>query len=240
MSPSLVDVFSPVWVQEGTKTESAGGDLVDKVGEMKIKDESPKQETLEMRQISSSPELVLKHPLQNSWTLWYFKNDRSQRWEDNQRQVLTVGTVEDFWALYHHVEVASLLPAGSDYSLFKEGILPDWEDRRNALGGRWIVAVDRRKRAECLDTYWLEILYLLVGETTGPLYADQVNGAVVNVRGKGDKLAVWLADAGEEESVLYIGRMIKKKLMIEQDQTIQFSVHNEEKARMAGIKKICI
>lgn len=29
-----------------------------------------------------------KHPLQNSWTLWYFKNDRTKDWESNQKQVI--------------------------------------------------------------------------------------------------------------------------------------------------------
>ena len=82
-------------------------------------------------------ELELKHPLENAWTLWFFKNDRSKKWEEMQSPVLTVRTVEDFWSLYHHIELASLLPAGTDYSLFKEGIFPDWEDRRNKEGGRW-------------------------------------------------------------------------------------------------------
>ena len=31
-----------------------------------------------------------KHPLQNNWTLWYFKNDKSQAWEDNLKQVCTL------------------------------------------------------------------------------------------------------------------------------------------------------
>ena len=38
--------------------------------------------------------------------------------------------VEDFWALYNHIELASRLAAGCDYSLFKEGIKPMWEDER--------------------------------------------------------------------------------------------------------------
>ena len=41
---------------------------------------------------SSSPENPLanvKHPLQHSWTLWYFRNDRSKTWEDNLREVST-------------------------------------------------------------------------------------------------------------------------------------------------------
>ena len=76
--------------------------------------------------------------------------------------------MEDFWSLYNHIETPSKLPPGSDYSLFKarfyhfilckdfipmqyidvqmlhqEGIFPDWEDPRNAVGGRWMVGVDR-------------------------------------------------------------------------------------------------
>ena len=76
------------------------------------------------------PERVIKHPLQHAWTLWFFQYDRSKSWEENQRRVLSVTTVEDFWALHHHVEGPAGLPVGCDYSLFKEGIIPDWEDAR--------------------------------------------------------------------------------------------------------------
>ena len=43
--------------------------------------------------------------------------------------------VEDFWALYNHIELASRLAAGCDYSLFKEGVKPMWEDERFADRG---------------------------------------------------------------------------------------------------------
>lgn len=39
----------------------------------------------------SSPEKVLastKHPLQHSWTLWYYKNDRTKSWEENLKEVI--------------------------------------------------------------------------------------------------------------------------------------------------------
>ena len=70
---------------------------------------------------SGDPEKIIKHPLQNAWTLWFFKNDKSRSWEENQRPIITVTTVEDFWALYNHIEVPSKLPTASDYSLFKGG-----------------------------------------------------------------------------------------------------------------------
>ena len=57
----------------------------------------------------------------------------------------------------------------------------------------------------------------------------QVNGAVVNIRGRTDKLAVWLADATHNESVMRIGKMIKQRLGIDSNTTIGFNVHHEEK-----------
>jgi Eukaryotic initiation factor 4E len=47
--------------------------------------------------------------LQNKWTLWFFKNDRNRNWEENQRPIITFSTVEDFWALYNHIEQVSVL-----------------------------------------------------------------------------------------------------------------------------------
>merc|ERR1719244_1636226 len=95
----------------------------------------------------------MKHPLQNAWTLWFFKNDK----------------VEDFWSLYNHVSLASNLPPGSDYSFFKEGIFPDWEDEKNGPGGRWIINSDRQQRGDVLDTHWSEILIF-------PDWEDEKNG----------------------------------------------------------------
>ena len=102
------------------------GDLVDQMDNVKITEGS----AAELSPLAGGPEKVVKHPLQNAWTLWFFKNDKGRSWEENQRSIITVTTVEDFWSLYNHIEVASKLPPGSDYSLFKEGIFPDWEDKR--------------------------------------------------------------------------------------------------------------
>jgi len=41
-------------------------------------------------------EMMIKHPLQNQWTLWFFKPDRAKGWEENQREVICFQTVEDF------------------------------------------------------------------------------------------------------------------------------------------------
>lgn len=41
----------------------------------------------------------ITHPLQNTWTLWFFENDRNNSWEENQKEIASFNTVEDFWRL---------------------------------------------------------------------------------------------------------------------------------------------
>ncbi|XP_041605623.1 eukaryotic translation initiation factor 4E type 1B isoform X2 [Vulpes lagopus] len=125
------------------------------------------------------------HPLLNRWALWFFKNDRSRTWQDNLRLVTKFDTVEDFWAMYSHIQLASKLSSGCDYALFKDGIEPMWEDSRNKRGGRWLVSLAKQQRHSELDRLWLETLLCLIGESfeehsreaglqgaPGPLYED--------------------------------------------------------------------
>jgi translation initiation factor 4E len=42
----------------------------------------------------------VKHPLQNTWTLWFDnpgKKANTQSWSQNLKEVVNVDTVEDFW-----------------------------------------------------------------------------------------------------------------------------------------------
>lgn len=65
----------------------------------------------------------LTFPLEDSWSFWFFKNDRQCEWKDNLIQITTVSTVENFWSVYNHLQVASRLGQGCDYFLFKTHIV---------------------------------------------------------------------------------------------------------------------
>lgn len=43
------------------------------------------------------PEMYIKHPLQNTWTLWYYENDKNKNWGENQKVIASFQTAEDFW-----------------------------------------------------------------------------------------------------------------------------------------------
>lgn len=62
------------------------------------------------------------------------------------------------FSLYNHIKPASELRQGSDYSLFKKGIKPMWEDEANRRGGRWLLSLERKQRTNELDRYWLDIV----------------------------------------------------------------------------------
>lgn len=103
-----------------------------------------------------STECLIKHPLQEQWTLWYLENDRTKSWEDMQNKVTSFDTVEGFWSIYNHIVTPSTLGEGNDYSLFKKNIRPMWEDESNKNGGRWILNFSKQQRRIDLDDMWLD------------------------------------------------------------------------------------
>jgi len=171
--------------------------------------------------------VMMKHPLANKWVFWWSRNDKSKTWEQNQEKIATVDTIEDFWQVHNYIEPASKLGQGCDYMVFKKGIQPDWEDFQNMSGGRWIANIDRNSRDDVVDDFWLEILFIMIGEHAGE-HADMVNGAVINIRAKTHKLAMWLKDANNMNAVMQIGRLIKSRLNLRE--RIHFTIHSDREA----------
>eukprot|EP00794_Sanderia_malayensis_P017013 gene17013-18727_t len=175
------------------------------------------------KSVKMTQEIAVKHPLHNRWALWFFKNDRSKTWAESLKLVTKFDTVEDFWGVYNHIILASKLQSGCDYSLFKDGIEPMWEDNKNRLGGRWLVNLNRNARTSDLDKIWLETLLCLVGEAFGD-DADSVNGAVVNIRNKGDKIGLWTETADDQDSVMRVGKLFKERLNLAHKFTIGYQL----------------
>ncbi|XP_051050504.1 eukaryotic translation initiation factor 4E type 1B [Phodopus roborovskii] len=208
--------------------------------------------------------LTEQHPLQYRWVLWFFKNDRSRAWQDNLQLVTKFDTVEDFWATYSHIKLASKLSSGCDYALFKEGIQPMWEDNRNKRGGRWLLSLAKQQRHTELDRLWLETVTVvaavakLVGWTLFPSWSTynllwaqllcllgesfeesskDVCGAVVNIRTKGDKIAVWTSEAENQTAVMHIGQVYKERLGLSTKTIIGYQAHADTAAKSNSLAK---
>ncbi|KAA0199336.1 hypothetical protein HAZT_HAZT002571 [Hyalella azteca] len=192
-------------------------------------------------QFSQDPEPVLKHPLNSTWTLFYFINDKSGNfnWQESQAVVASFNTVEDFWALFNHIENASKLKIGFDYSLFKNGILPAWEDSGNTGGGKWTLNTSRHQRFTDLDNYWLELIMMMVGENEEEYVNNVITGAVVSLRMKQDRVCLWCAPTKKPEAILKAGKAMKRCMGIPPNTTIDYTVHsNKSTSRNSSLRSL--
>lgn len=128
-------------------------------------------------------------------------------------------------SVYNNIIKASDLTAGSNYHFFKTGVQPMWgglwsstsvlagcssafpEDPANAKGGKWTLNVPRTRKSE-LDLFWLYTMLGLIGETLED--SDEITGAVVSVRARADRIAIWTKTAG---GLLRLGRFPAIKLI---------------------------
>ncbi|KAG6545188.1 hypothetical protein Mapa_013300 [Marchantia paleacea] len=202
-----------------------------------------KQEPEEGEIVSTEPttpapehSLENKHPLEHGWTFWFDNpNGKSKQatWGSSLRPVYTFKTVEDFWCLYNNVLQPSHLIAGADFHCFKVGIEPKWEDPRCAQGGKWSTSTPRGNNNKAtLDQFWLHTLLAMIGEQFDEY--DEVCGAVVSVRARQDKIALWTKTASNEAAQTSIGKQWKAVLDI--SDKIGYLVHEDAKRLDKGAK----
>jgi len=172
------------------------------------------------------------HPLRSSWTLWYLEYDVLKKWAESQNEIVTIHSVEDFWNVHNFFKPPSQLKVGADYSLFKKGILPMWEDPANINGGRWIFTLSRSCRKE-LDEFWLNVQLFLIGEYF--TCSDDICGAVLNVRARTNKISLWTTNGSNEKSVHEIGNKLKECLGLPR-QNLQYQLHRDSMSKGSHFK----
>lgn len=166
--------------------------------------------------LSMGPPEEIKHPLKTSWTFWYYKPDFSKDWEQNQMKLASFDTVEDFWAVINYIKQPSEINNGCDYSVFRTGVKPMWEDDKTKNGGKWTFNVDFvefNRDPEILDHAWLEVLMCLIGEAFDS-NGKYIMGAVLSRRHKlkkPNKIAVWTSLKNDFSIVNSIGEIILER-----------------------------
>ncbi|EDW33706.1 GL13241 [Drosophila persimilis] len=182
-----------------------------------------------MKMVSSA----VKHPLEHTWTLWYLESDRSKSWEELQNEITSFDMVEDFWSLYTHIKPPSQIRLCSDYSLFKKGIQPMWEDEANKFGGRWVITTSRRSKLE-LDKLWLDVILILIGEAFE--HTEEICGAVINMRGKQSKISVWTSNGQNESAIVHIGLKLRETLKLPPLQ-MKYQLHKDSMTKQGSSVK---
>jgi len=167
----------------------------------------------------------VKHPLYSSWTLWFDSPATKTRngipqtplssvtpstpmtaaaagWMDDIKKVISFDSVEEFWGLYNNIVPPSQLPQKANYYLFKEGIIPAWEDPANKDGGKWSIQLPKDKNRANIDKMWLFTMLSAIGETFDPSLSNPsspdstpppslISGVIVSTRPQFYRVSIW-------------------------------------------------
>ncbi|XP_078617858.1 uncharacterized protein LOC144885693 isoform X1 [Branchiostoma floridae x Branchiostoma japonicum] len=164
---------------------------------------------------TTSVATTIHHPLQHTWRFWYDRREnKSMRmksdftnYNENLLEISAVETIEGFWQVYNHLAPAHHLDNNANYHFFRVGIMPMWEDDANKQGGKWVITI--RNDMDFVASLWLEMLLALIGDEMA--FSDEICGAVVSKRKRGDRVAIWTRD---KENVLANYAICKNILLV--------------------------
>lgn len=135
----------------------------------------------------------VKHPLNTEWSLWMSTKVKSDNWLDTIKNVITVGSVEDFWGVFNNIPEAANLNFPFDYYFFRKDIQPMWEDSENKNGGKMTITFKKTCDPEYINKVWLYTILGCIGEQ----FEDSICGAVLNIRKHQDRVNIWLSTDDE-------------------------------------------
>lgn len=184
------------------------------------------------------PKLALpkpdEHPLEHVWSLFFDSKtwnpssgeqqpkspvptaslENARTWEATLKLLGKYNTVESFMTVFRTLRRPSQLERNSNYHLFKDGIKPMWEDPANVDGGKWIITL-RAGNAALLDRSWMWLVLALIGEDLDE--DNDITGAVVSTRAKGDRIALWVRNKNNVQLVNKIGRRFASLMDLERE-----------------------
>jgi len=142
-------------------------------------------------------------------------------------QLGNIHSVVEFCKQWNYISSLETFGMNSNLRLFREGILPVWEDPINIEGGKWNITLifDWKKEAGSIpDRYIRLFLNLLIHLICGQLgYEDVLFGACLSVREYGLQISVWNKFSNDSEQI----DTIKMRLadILKQNVEIKYYTH---------------
>ncbi|TFY54045.1 hypothetical protein EVG20_g9868 [Dentipellis fragilis] len=277
----------------GDKAKDANGDSPEP-GEIQEIEVDMQAQAESIKTVFSDPKnFNVKHPLYSPWTLWFDSPATKGRnlpqtpssafpqtplpqtpggaaalgWMEDIKRVISFDSVEEFWGLYNNIVPPSQLPQKANYYLFKDGIIPAWEDDANKNGGKWSIQLPKDKNRNNIDKMWLYTMLAAIGETfdpyltnpeTPPGTASLVTGVIVSTRPQFYRLSIWTRQApsatpGEDESlrerIEAVGRHFKTSVLGYSDSQklagplateVEFLSHKDSEKKGKSARKITV
>lgn len=138
--------------------------------------------------------IPLETKLNDSWTFWSLRPPQGLRstllnFESLLKCIGTVKTLGDFWSIYLTLKRPDELFNGTtDYSFFRHGIRPVWEDPANEHGGKLVIRFKKQGTISC--RLWELILLALIGDDLNDVQ-EHVCGVVFSIRPYENFISIW-------------------------------------------------
>lgn len=167
--------------------------------------------------------------LHSTWTWWAHIFSSSSTYANAYKRLGASSTVESFWNYYNHIPIDALYATKAGlgrsritaFSLFRDGVLPEWEHPINKMGGEW--GCRDEMDAQQFEARWKELAVAAIGEQ----FDDCVGVRVVNKSKPGRalyKMEVWMRGSRHKETTLRQLREIVPNV------TFTYMSHNEKYA----------
>eukprot|EP00931_Biecheleriopsis_adriatica_P076913 TRINITY_DN50573_c0_g1_i1.p1 TRINITY_DN50573_c0_g1~~TRINITY_DN50573_c0_g1_i1.p1 ORF type:complete len:228 (-),score=57.88 TRINITY_DN50573_c0_g1_i1:32-715(-) len=176
---------------------------------------------------SSIPDVL---PLRQTWVVWQqFMASGAKKlpYGASTRQIATVTTVEEFWRTWDLLPQPSELFAKrmvhtADHGIgvdaimvFRDGVLPQWEDAANADGGHFQFQFKTSVGGAQLDEYWNNIVLASVGGVLEP--SDMITGLrlvdkLAAGKSGGMRMEVWFDSIADQKAVATLQRNVERCL----------------------------
>eukprot|EP00736_Rhodelphis_marinus_P006303 Rmarinus@m.16984 len=130
-------------------------------------------------------------PLRYRWVIWFDEASSTgttkQAWNNKLSKLAWFDTVQEMWATLNAVVDTRDMPNNTNFRIFKDGIEPTWEDPANKGAGKFTFRTEKA----LTPTAWLYLLLGLFGDQLG--IASVVNGVVLSLKSKEDRIHLWMA-----------------------------------------------
>mmetsp|Transcript_20882 Transcript_20882/g.18507 ORF Transcript_20882/g.18507 Transcript_20882/m.18507 type:complete len:198 (-) Transcript_20882:45-638(-) len=107
--------------------------------------------------------------------------------------IADVETVQEFWAVYQHLNKPNEALHRTCFHFFQKGIKPIWEDEENKNGGRWHIWFPKGQT----NKLWEDLLVYLIGNQFTS--SDGICGIEVRIKPRGDSLSIWHKNSSDDD-----------------------------------------
>eukprot|EP00831_Metopus_contortus_P046075 TRINITY_DN3697_c0_g2_i11.p1 TRINITY_DN3697_c0_g2~~TRINITY_DN3697_c0_g2_i11.p1 ORF type:complete len:242 (+),score=39.61 TRINITY_DN3697_c0_g2_i11:64-789(+) len=178
--------------------------------------------------IKKKKTVMQKTFIEDAWTFYYmFKEVAPQKrvsYFAGLKRIFTIDCIEDFWNVYNYMPPLYDLLPNTDYMFFKADIRPEWEAPANKDGGKWVLTIENKDQEGLnMQDIWENLLLTMLGCT----YTDYefVNGAVISLRERYFRFALWTRNSSNKDLQLRIGKQLREIAKIPPKIQICYQVH---------------